>query len=224
MPEMSASRGQKVKRTKPIQTQVDRALDALREESWYVAENHLLKALTASRGRDDWEGMIEIIEGLRQCRRGIRRQALVRGSVRICNDGTTETMDISTGRYLVEPPLVGADARKLIQAGRDKQVAIAVVCREPLTQTGLIPIVAIAPGTTIRVQIEPPANKKKPTTAWFKGAMESLGEAALESIDPSRSVDRRIDALMGTIDAIPDHEELYVALSEACCEAHELGE
>jgi len=224
MPEMSASRGQKVKRTKPIQTQVDRAVDALGEESWIIAESHFLKALTASRGRDDWEGMIEIVEGLRQSRRGIRSQSLVRGSVRLCNEGSTETMAISTGRYLVEPPLVGADARRLIQSGRDNQVAIAVVCREPLTQAGLVPIVAIAPGTTIRVQIEAPSNERKPTTAWFKGAMESLGEAALESIDPTKSVDRRIDAFLGTIDAIPDHEELYVALSEACREAHEQDE
>lgn len=221
---MSAARGHKVKRTKPIQTQVDKGLDALREESWFIAESHLLKALIASRGRDDWEGMIEITEGLRQSRCGIRRQALVRGSVRLCNEGSTETMAISTGRYLVEPPLVGADARRLVQSGRDNQVAIAVVCREPLTRSGLVPIVAIAPGTTIRVQIDPPSNEKKPTTAWFKNAMESIGDAALDTIDPTKAVDRRIDAILGTIDAIPDHEALYEALSETCREAHEQGE
>ena len=221
---MSAARGHKVKRTKPIQTQVDKGLDALREESWFIAESHLLKALIASRGRDDWEGMIEITEGLRQSRCGIRRQALVRGSVRLCNEGSTETMAISTGRYLVEPPLVGADARRLVQSGRDNQVAIAVVCREPLTRSGLVPIVAIAPGTTIRVQIDPPSNERKPTTAWFKNAMESIGDAALDTIDPTKAVDRRIDAILGTIDAIPDHEALYEALSETCREAHEQGE
>ena len=224
MPEMSASRGQKAKRTKPIQTQVDRGHDALREESWFVAENRFLKALTASRSRDDWEGMVEIVDGLRESRVGIRRQSLVRGSVRICHEGVTETMEISTGRYLIEPPLVGADARRLIQSGRDNQVALAVVCREPLTQTGLVPVVAIAPGTTIRIQIEAPSNEKKPTTAWFKGAMQSLGEAALNSIDPTKSVDRRIDALIGTIDAIPDYEALYSALSAACNEAHASGD
>ena len=221
---MSAARGHKVKRTKPIQTQVDKGLDALREESWFIAESHLLKALIASRGRDDWEGMIEITEGLRQSRCGIRRQALVRGSVRLCNEGSTETMAISTGRYLVEPPLVGADARRLVQSGRDNQVAIAVVCREPLTRSGLVPIVAIAPGTTIRVQIDPPSNEKKPTTAWFKNAMESIGDAALDTIDPTKALDRRIDPILGTIDAIPDHEALYEALSETCREAHEQGE
>lgn len=221
---MSAARGHKVKRTKPIQTQVDKGLDALREESWFIAESHLLKALIASRGRDDWEGMIEITDGLRQSRCGIRRQALVRGSVRLCNEGSTETMAISTGRYLVEPPLVGADARRLVQSGRDNQVAIAVVCREPLTRSGLVPIVAIAPGTTIRVQIDPPSNERKPTTAWFKNAMESIGDAALDTIDPTKAVDRRIDAILGTIDAIPDHEALYEALSETCREAHEQGE
>ena len=221
---MSAARGHKVKRTKPIQTQVDKGFDALREESWFIAESHLLKALIASRGRDDWEGMIEITEGLRQSRCGIRRQALVRGAVRLCNEGSTETMAISTGRYLVEPPLVGADARRLVQSGRDNQVAIAVVCREPLTRSGLVPIVAIAPGTTIRVQIDPPSNEKKPTTAWFKNAMESIGDAALDTIDPTKAVDRRIDAILGTIDAIPDHEALYDALSETCREAHEQGE
>ena len=221
---MSASRGQKLKRTKQIQTQVDRALDALHDESWFLAEKHFLKALLASRGREDWEGMIEIIEGMRQCRRGIRRKALVRGSVRICNEGLTENMVLATGRYLVEPPLVGADARKLIQAAREQEIPVAVVCREPLTQMGLVPIVAIAPGTTVRVQIEAPPNEKKPTTAWFKGAMESLGDAALEMVDPTKSVEKRVDALLGAVDAIPDHEDLYLALAETCREAIDSGE
>ncbi|MAT80068.1 MAG: hypothetical protein CMJ29_00295 [Phycisphaerae bacterium] len=206
-------------RTKQIQGQVDRALDAAREQSWFTAEAHFLKALAASRSRNDWEGMIEIVEGVRQCRQAIRRKALVRGSVRICDDGVVETMELSPGRYLVQPPLVGADARRLIQHGRDRGVPIAVLCREPTTKTGLIPIVAIAPGTTVRVQIEPPTKEAKPSTSWFKSGLEALGESALEKVDPTKQVDRRIDTLLGCLDALPDCDPVYVALAETCTEA-----
>ena len=206
-------------RTKQIQGQIDRALEATRDESWIVAEANFLKALTASRGRNDWQGMIEIVEGLRVARRGIRRKALVRGTVRILDESVTETMDFSPGRYLVQPPLVGADARRLIQFSRERNIPLAVVCREPRTRAGLVPIVAIAPGTTIRDQIEPPANEAKPTTAWFKGALEAIGEAALETIDPSEEVTRRVDRIIGCLDAIPDNEPLHVKLAETCEEA-----
>ena len=206
-------------RTKQIQGQIDRALEATREESWFVAEANFLKALAASRGRNDWEGMVEIVEGLRIARRGIRRKALVRGSVRILDESITETMDLSPGRYLVQPPLVGADARRLIQFTRERRVPAAVVCREPRTRAGLIPIVAIAPGTTIRDQIEPPNNEAKPTVAWFKSALEAIGEAALETIDPSEEVTRRVDRIIGCLDAIPDNEPLHVKLAETCEEA-----
>ena len=162
MAEMAMAQGEGMKRTKQIQAQVDRALEAARDLSWFTAEAHFLKALAASRSRNDWEGMIEIIEGLRQARQEIRRKALVRGSVRICDDAVTETMELSPGRYLVQPPLVVADARRLIQYGRDRGVPIAVLCREPRTQSGLIPLVAIAPGTTVRIRIDPPAKEAKP--------------------------------------------------------------
>ena len=216
---MSAAGGQKAARTRQIQAQVDRALEAIRESAWFIAETHFIKALAASRGREDWEGMIEIIEGLRQCRREIRRKALVRGTVRICEEAVTETMELSPGRYLIQPPLVGADARRLIQLGRDRRIPIAVVCREPRSQAGLIPIVAIAPGTTIRIQIDPPAKESRPSTSWFKSALQALGEAALEKIDPTRTVDRRIDALLGCMDALPDSDVVYLQLAEACTEA-----
>lgn len=206
-------------RTKQIQAQVDRALEEVRNESWFTAETHFAKALAASRGRNDWPGMIEILEGLRQCRRGIRRKALGRGAITICDEAVTETMDLAPGRYLIQPPLVGADARRLIQFGRDRGVPIAVVCREPRTRTGLTPIVAIAPGTTVRVQIDSPTKDNRPSVAWFKGALQALSDAALEKIDPTQVVERRIDALLGCMDAVPDSEAVLVKLSETCSEA-----
>lgn len=216
---MSRAQGERMARTQQIQGQVDRALEATREQSWFTAENHFLKALAASRGRNDWAGMIEIVEGLRQCRQAIRRMALVRGMVRICDDAVSETMDLSPGRYLIQPPLVGADARRLIQYGRDRSIPIAVVCREPRTKAGLIPLVALAPGTTVRIQVDPPTKEARPSTSWFKSALQSLADAALEKVDPTKAVDRRIDALLGCLDALPDCDPVHVALAETCAEA-----
>ena len=117
-------------------------------------------------------------------------------------------------RFYIGPNgLVGADARRLIQYGRDRGVPIAVLCREPRTQSGLIPLVAIAPGTTVRIQIDPPAKEAKPAASWFKSGLEALGEAAFEKVDPSKQVDRRIDALLGCLDALPDCDPIHVALA-----------
>jgi hypothetical protein len=47
-------------------------------------------------------------------------------------------------------------------------------------------------------------------------AGEQLGDAAIESIDPTAEPARQVDALLERLDAFPDHEKLHQALEEAC--------
>jgi hypothetical protein len=134
-----------------------------------------------------------------------------------------EDVKLKPGCYLVQPPLVGAEARRLRLTAMEREVPIAVVCREPTTATKLWPIVAISPGAApLRTKIKPPKDQKKPDIAWFAGALEALGDSALADIDPELELERRIDLLMIQLDAHPDHELLHQALADACRKAQHL--
>ena len=52
------------------------------------------------------------------------------------DDGVTEDMELEPGCYLVRPPLVGADARRLRLAAFEREIPVTVICREPRTQLG----------------------------------------------------------------------------------------
>lgn len=119
------------------------------------------------------------------------------------------------GCWLVQPPNVAADARRLRLAALEREVPAVVLCREPLTRSGTCPVVAVG-ALVIRVYVGLPADCAKPDLRWFAAAMESLGDAAMA--DALREVDpiRRVDALLVRLDAVPEHEKLHQALAAAC--------
>ena len=131
----------------------------------------------------------------------------------------TEESRIEPGCYLVRPPLVGADARRFRLLAFSRKIPVAVVCREPLARIGLCPVVAISGGVTVRMKVDPPLEPDDPDLDWFLDAMDALGEAALETVDPDQEVVRRIDAVLARIDAVPSCDGLYACLEQACREA-----
>lgn len=204
---------------------MEKASDALRQMSYFEAERMALKALNMAWQNRDWERMARIVLPLQEARRQRYQKALDVGTITVIDEQPiTEEMAVEAGCYLVQPPLVGADGRRLRLAGQHRDVPVAVLCREPTTQLGLVPIVATIPGKSFRVKVRPPADREHPDPAWFTSAMQDVGDAALQCIDPDKAVDRRIEALMEMLDAIPLHEGLHQALEEACREAmHELA-
>ena len=130
----------------------------------------------------------------------------------------TEDMPLKPGCYLVQPPSVGADARRLRLAALRREIPIAIMCREPKSRMGLCPVVAIGQ-VTVRARIEPPKDWDKPDHKWFVGAMEQLGDAAIEMLDTGLELDRQVDFLLAALDAVPDHEKLHQVLAEVCREA-----
>ena len=134
-------------------------------------------------------------------------------------DQITEDIALEPGCYLVLPPLVGADARRLRLAGLNRDIPVAVVCLEPRTQLGLFPVVSTVPGKSYRTKIKPPKDPDNIEMAWFAGALEDLGDATLQTIDPEKTVERRIEALLEMLDAMPEHEGLHQVLEKTCREA-----
>lgn len=202
-------------KTTSVQTLMTKAQQALSRNHWFEAERLAAKALDMARAEGDFHLMARIVLPLLEARRQRMPIALDSKKVVILDAPPPAGMELKPVCYLVQPPLVGADARRLRLLALEREVPALVLCREPKTQLGLCPIVAIGQ-VTIRARIDAPRNWDKPTPAWFAEAGEQLGDAAIESIDPTADPARQVDALLERLDALPDHEKLHQALEETC--------
>jgi len=204
-------------RTKAIQDLVDRGKTALGDEHWFEAERVLERAMSMSAGRQDFAGMIEILECLHAARAGRRKDALAsRAAVRIVDELVSDEVELDQGRWLVQPPLVGADARRLRLLALSREIPLLVLCREPTTQLGRIPVVAIGPSGAVRTQVDPPGNEAKPTATWFREALAALGKEALGRLDPAHAAPRRLDAVLDLLDTLPEDDGLHKEPIKRC--------
>jgi hypothetical protein len=218
---------------------MDKASKALVERRYFEAERLAVEALESAHHEGDFERMGRICLPLQEARRQKRDQAAATGEVFIIDDQLPKPGKLRAGCYLVRPPRVGLDGRMLREMIDRREVPAIVVVREPTTRTGLWPVVALGP-VTIRAQVNPPEpskQKKKPrksnSTApdellpdpqWFLTATEQLGDAAINSADPTRGPISRVEDLLLRLQALPDHEKLHQALMAACEEAAKLPE
>ncbi|MHC5004657.1 MAG: hypothetical protein ACYTJ0_16205 [Planctomycetota bacterium] len=187
----------------------------------FEAEEKAHKALTAARSAHAFDRMARIVPVLCAARRARHQQAIEVGTVTILDEAIDEDLGTEPGCYLIQPPLVGADARRLRASGLETGTPVAVVCREPITRLGLCPIVAICPGTTVRTQIDPPEDLESPDIEWFVEALQQLGDWAISTVDSDMEPVKRVDALIERLGAVPEHEGLHEALIAACLDAHE---
>ena len=196
-----------------------KASEALSKTEYFEAERLANKALILAFQASDFEQMARIVMPLQEARRLRLQLALDVGKITIIDEQTvTEDMKVKPGCYLLRPPRVGADARRLRIAGLGQDVPVAVICHEPLTMLKLCPLVAITPGKSYRAMVKPP-DPRKPDLAWFVDAMKALGDAAIQTIDLAKPATRRVENLMECLDAVPDHEQLHQALQSTCREA-----
>jgi hypothetical protein len=201
---------------------MEQATEALSHSKYFQAEHLAASALATAHSQGDYDRMARILLPLQEARRQRLQKALDVGKIRIVAEPFTETTKVAAGCHLVGPPLVGAEARKLRLAALEQNVPVAVLCHEPMSRVGLLPIVAIAPGVTVRTKVRPPRNLKKPDLAWFADSLEALGDAAIQSVDPGIEIERRIDAYLIRLDAVPDHELLHQTLMDLCRKARHL--
>lgn len=204
------------RRPKQIDALMEQAEAAMARTQWFEAERIAEKAMRLARQGADFERMARIVLPLQEARRQRYQLALDVGTITIIDASVTEETTVEEGCYLVRPPQVGADARRLRLAALQQEIPVAVVCREPLTMLKLCPVVAIGPGVTVRTKVDPPDDADAPTLDWFVNAMEELGDAAVDELDPQMATLKRLDALLGRVEAIPDHEGLHHALAETC--------
>lgn len=197
---------------------MERAETALRRSQWFEAERLAHRAMEISRSKEDYALLARVILPLQEARRQRIQEALGNKKLTILQADITEDMPLTPGCYLIQPPCVGADARRLRLAALRREIPVAIMCREPLSILRLCPVVAIGQ-MTIRARIDPPKDWDKPDHKWFVGAMEQLGDAAIEMLDTGLELDRQIDFLMAALDSVPDHEKLHQALEALCKQA-----
>ena len=196
------------------------AAAALGRQAWLEAARVAYETLGLAREHSDFELMAKVVELLAEARRRRLEKALDVRKIQIVDTALPEGKTLKRGCYLVQPPLVGADARQLRLTALAADVPVAVVCREPLTLTRMWPIVAIGPGATVRLPIQPPDDQENPDLAWFVKALEALGDWAIESLDPALEPVRRVDKLLDRVETVADHQRLHECLRDACLEAH----
>jgi hypothetical protein len=202
---------------KPILSRLEKAKRSLKRSDLAGAEAITIEAIESARRELLYDIMIDATTLLLEIRS--QRRLVVDGAgdaLTIIEEPFEEELDLSDGRYLVQPPLVGADARRLRVIAARNGVHVHVICREPTTQSGLRPVVAIGPGGVIRTRIEPAHSPEEPDVEWFRDAIEQLGDATLGDLDPDLALSRRLDALMDLLDTIPEHTGVHNALIDCC--------
>src|SRR5690606_8197900 len=119
---------------KRVDELIEGATASLGRGAIFEAERMAMKALSLAHQVEDYHRMALAVPPLLDARRARRVVALQKSGVVIVQEAVTEQSTFEFGCYLIQPPLVGADARRLRMAALQSEIPVLVVCREPLTQ------------------------------------------------------------------------------------------
>ena len=202
-------------KTSSVNNLMSKAQQALARNHWFEAERLAVKALEMARTDGDFNLMARITLPLQEARRQRMQIAFDSRKLVILDAPMQDEAAMEGVCYLLQPPLVGSESRRLRLLALEREIPAVFLCREPKTLLGLCPVVAIGQ-VTVRARIDPPRKWDKPDLAWYLGACEQLGDAAIESLDTAGEPSKRVDALLERLDTRPDHETIHHALAEAC--------
>lgn len=207
-----------VKQSRLIDELMDRASAALQRTDYHEAEKLSLRAMSSAWIAADFERMARICLPLQESRRQRRHIAADSDRRFVLRDEVRRAVAIEPGCYLLEPPLIGIEARNFRDLAERRRIPVIVTVREPLTRAGKWPIVAVGTGPrtpiSIRIYVDPP-DQSPPPVSWFLAVNESLGDAAIRKLEPGPAA-WRVDDLLHYLDAHPDHEKLHQVLAHEC--------
>ncbi|MCP4834092.1 MAG: hypothetical protein GY895_04945 [Phycisphaera sp.] len=188
---------------------------AMKDARWFDAERDALAALDSAIQAGLHELAADAILPLQEARRQRMLMAIDAtegGEPRVLDQVDSELESVEPGVHLLVPQAVAADARRMRIVGMQTDVPLIAVCREPLTRSGQVPIVAIGE-VTVRAYVDPPADPEVHSMEWTLGAMEALGDAAIDRLENCKDGPDRISTLRNALDSIPEHEKLHQALA-----------
>lgn len=206
---------------------MEEASKALQNTAYFDAETLCLKAMARAKAAGDFDAMSRIAMPLQEARRQRRHEAIDAGRVTVLRDLSLRDGATLAGCYLLEPPLVGVEARGVRDLLTRRKVPALVLCREPVTAKGLWPVVGVGTGqfhpVVARVQVQPPP-EGNPSPAWMLAAQEALGDAAMAKVNHEWPADHRVDDVWEYLEAVPDHEKLIQMFAETCRQAAAMPE
>ncbi len=214
-----------LRQSKAVDELMEQASKALSEASYFEAERVCVKALDRAWALRDYERMARICLPLQEARRQRRLQSVDTGRVFLWKTLPARDATIEAGMYLLQPPLIGMDARVFRELTERKRVATLVLAREPTTKKGTVPMVGVATGPTevvsIRAYVKPWGDPSvAPPVEWMEEAAEALGDAAIAKVEKDLGGESpaawRVDDLLHYLDAHPAHEKLHQALEREC--------
>ncbi len=150
-----------------IDSLMRQASAALVERRYFDCERLAVDALRRSIASSEYDRLARIIMPLQEARRQIRAFAVDSGHLVEVDRELPTGPTLLPGMYLISPPRVGADGRLLREEAVRREIPVVVIAREPLTQQGLWPVVAIGP-VTIRTRVRPPTHMISPEDAVKK--------------------------------------------------------
>ncbi len=218
----------------PLQRLLDESLQAGASGDWVGACVAALDAIYNARQRLDFAGMSRAIAAYRKaCAEVIQEAERAGGGAMIIARGADAPDPLRAGCYLLQPPMIGADAARLREAAFAGRLPVRVLAREPMTRDGHWPVVAVG-DVIVRTKVVPPEQLERVEGAitkdaypgpapldWFRAAIESLGETALSRLDADEPAQHRVDDLLEILSALPEHPSVLDALESACAEAQE---
>lgn len=224
--------------THSIDDLMERASTALVRTDYFGAERLALRGLHKSVSTSDWERAARACMPLQEARRQKRLQAIdaVVGdasNMRVISEAQA-AQKLQPGCYLVQPPLVALDGRRLRELANEREIPVFILTREPMTRAGQWPMAAVLGQLSIRTKVAPPAGVKPapggmslahptgdesaspPSIDWFVAAGEALGDSAIAKVNADDPPAHQAMDLLDFVDAFPDHEKLHQRLEDAC--------
>jgi hypothetical protein len=214
-----------------IDAMMERAQAALERTAYFEAQREAVRALLLARRSADFERMARIVLPLLEARRQIRQAAIDTGrAVLVCTPEDVPT-PVRAGCYLLQPPMIGLDGRRLRELADEHEIPVFVLVREPLANDGRWPVVGVG-DVVVRTKVAPPVPldvvkgsstrdgwEAPPPLAWMEAAHEALGDAAIASAERVAAEDPPmflVDDLLERLPGVPEHEKLLQRLERAC--------
>lgn len=226
MPQDTAA-GRPLTSTTTIDDLMEAASNRLVDTSYFEAVDLCTKALTLAVKATDWDRVARIALPLQEARRQIRQLAVDEGKVTIVDTAAQLRKRAEAGCYLIQPPLIGAEARAFQVSAEKRRVPVFVLAREPMTDAGLWPIVGVS-AISVRTKVAPPPGIERDPASptrdrvtdgipmdWFEAAAEALGDAGFDSVDAAAPAAHRVEDLIDRLQAVPEHEKLHQHLADA---------
>lgn len=203
--------------TEKLDEIMERASRALADMDYLACEALCLQALETAREQKRFKYYARVLLPLQEARRQ-RRMTAAQGDVLIGigKDGADCSAWFEEGHpgcLVITQPNKAEDARALAERARAENRFVEVLFADNQPDAAAWTLKSYE-GPDVCCEIGAPTGDLAPAQ-WFLHATETLGDAALASVDDTLTGEARVEALEAVLRVFPDHELLHQHLADA---------